>query len=111
MLPALFATLLLLVALRALGIMETRFNLKPVRMTYELRGDSTEMLVGTMNATLEDMNKGLSAVQVGRFGDLARVTITVSGYPNEHTRLMRNLRSAEGVTYFECLTCNNTESE
>jgi putative Mg2+ transporter-C (MgtC) family protein len=109
MLPALFATLLLLVALRALRVLETRFHLKPIRMTYELRGDSTEMLVASMNATLEDLHKVLTSVQVGRIGDQARVIITVSGYPGEHTRLMQGLRSGEGVSYFECLSSNESE--
>src|SRR3954462_6934575 len=39
MLPALFAALLLLVSLHFLGFLETRLNLKPVPMTYEVSGD------------------------------------------------------------------------
>src|SRR5438270_4110526 len=38
-LPAVFATILILVALQSLGWFETRFNLKPLHMTYEAAGE------------------------------------------------------------------------
>src|SRR6266545_6264516 len=45
-LPAIFATMVILLALHMLGVLEARFNLKPVLMTYEVIGEKTE---ATMN--------------------------------------------------------------
>ena len=99
MLPAMFATLLLLIALRSLGWAETRWNLKPQLMTYEIRGTETEALLASLNDALEEEHKSMQSVQVARLGERTRVVVTVDGFFGEHNRLMNRLRTAPGVTF------------
>jgi putative Mg2+ transporter-C (MgtC) family protein len=109
MITAMFATLLLLLALRSLGWAETRWNLKPQLMSYELHGVNTEGLLATINEALEEEHKAMHSVQVGRLGEESRIMLTVEGFAGEHARLMSRLRTAQGVSFFECLTCGESE--
>src|SRR4051794_36293202 len=54
---AILATLILLIALTALGMFEQRFNLKDLMMMYEIRGQSAEDMVAAVNGVLEQDRK------------------------------------------------------
>lgn len=109
MLPALFATLLLLISLHFLGWLETRLNLKPVSMTYEVRGERAEDIVASVNAILDDEHRMMQSIQLGRVNGDERMIFRVDAYRGEHTHLMERIRHAPGVKHFECLTCNDLE--
>src|SRR5438445_7831983 len=51
--PAIFATLLILVSLQFLGYFEQRFNLKPAMMKYEAYGSVADDMIGDINRLLE----------------------------------------------------------
>jgi putative Mg2+ transporter-C (MgtC) family protein len=55
-LAALFATLLILLALEVLGWMEKRFRLKQALVSYELVGENTDTLVSAVNGVLEEVH-------------------------------------------------------
>lgn len=109
MLPAMFATLLLLVALRSLYWVETRWNLKPSLMTYVMNGLSTEVLLDAINEALEEEKKSMQSMQVNRVGDKSQIEFSVEAFSGEHQRLMNRLRTAPGVSSFECRTSSEAE--
>ena len=63
-LPAIFATIIILLALLALGAMETRWNLKPFTMCYELEASDAEGLVAKVNSVLTDENRTMRSVEL-----------------------------------------------
>lgn len=102
-LPAIFATLVILVALHVLGWMETQFSLKSVFMLYEVIGDNAEDLMGGINHLLEEEHKIMQTVQVGRADDHFRVQFTVDATQKEHDSLMRRLRQLPMARRIESL--------
>src|SRR5436189_2344875 len=50
--PAIFATLLIFLALQLLGWLEARFNLKPMLSTYEVSGPSVDDMITEVNRIL-----------------------------------------------------------
>ncbi len=91
-LPAMFATLVILVSLHFLGWMETHWNLKPITMAYELLGTDAEGMIAEVNAVLEEERQMMQTVQVGRANGDFRVQFTVDGTLEEHTKLTQRLR-------------------
>src|SRR5438093_3633903 len=63
-LQAIFATLVILVALSALGWFETRFSLKPLVMTYEAVAEKPDELMSEINRVLEQEHRGMDSVQI-----------------------------------------------
>jgi len=51
--PAIFATLLILLSLELLGRFEQRFNLKPALMRYEVLGPAADTIITDVNRLLE----------------------------------------------------------
>ena len=109
MLPALFATLLLLVALRSLAEFEARFLSRPKLMSYEFRGPSAEAILDYVGTALEHENRTMHSVQIGRSREGARITFSVEANSQEHERLTKKLQAAPDVTFFERVT--STEGE
>jgi len=91
-LPAIFATLLILVALNLLGWFETRFGLKPLLMAYQVTGEKSEEIVGEVNKILEEERHMMESIQVGRTDDHFRVQFTVDATRQEHQALMDHFR-------------------
>jgi putative Mg2+ transporter-C (MgtC) family protein len=102
-LPAIFATMMILVALNLLGWAEARFSLKPFLMTYEVRGDSAEDLVSGVNQVLEDERRIMHTVQVGRSNNHYRVQFSVDATQKEHDALLQKLRQLSMATGVESL--------
>ncbi len=88
-LMAAFATLVILVALFALGWMEEHFSLKPLLMTYQVSGESPETMVAAVNQVLEDERQSMQTVHVSRDDHQSRVMFTVDATQKEHETLLR----------------------
>jgi putative Mg2+ transporter-C (MgtC) family protein len=108
-LPATFATLLLVVALHSLGLFEGRFNLKPVTMTYEVDALKADELLGEVNTILEEENRSMRTVHIGRSDGHYRVVFTVDALHSEHDELARKLRLSASVMHLERVTSTETE--
>jgi putative Mg2+ transporter-C (MgtC) family protein len=93
-LPAIFATIVILLALSVLGFLETRFSLKPLLTTYEVVGENAEEMIAAVNQILEDERKMMQTVQVGRTNHYFRVQFSVDGTRNEQTALLQRLRQS-----------------
>ncbi len=91
---ALFATLVILLALEVLGWTEGYFNLKSLVINYEVEGEQAEEMISTVNGILEDERRIMQSVQVGRSNAHFRVQFSVEGTRREHELLLKRLRSS-----------------
>ena len=102
-LAAIFATLLILICLSALGVLEERFSLKSQLMTYEALGPNGEAIIAAANQILEDERKDMQSVHVSRSGDAYRILFKVDATRREHDALMQRLRQSPAFTHIASL--------
>jgi len=101
-LEAIFATMLIYLALNLLGLLERQFNLKPLRMNYIIVSEKTaDELVAEVNAVLEDQGKELQAMHLSKSGENEKLVFRVDGTRNEHKELMNRLRQSPGLSNLE----------
>jgi putative Mg2+ transporter-C (MgtC) family protein len=93
-LPALFATVLILLALIILAVLEERFGLKPMLQAYEAVGADAEGVISAVNEILEDEQKAMQTVQVSRTDHQYRILFKVDATRNEHEALMQRFRQS-----------------
>jgi putative Mg2+ transporter-C (MgtC) family protein len=97
-LPAIFATVLILLALLILGALEGRLNLKPVMMQYTIISEkSPDVIVGEINKALEEQNKELSSMRLNKIDGKEKVVFSVAATRSEHRELMDCLRQSEDL--------------
>jgi putative Mg2+ transporter-C (MgtC) family protein len=101
-LEAIFATMLIYLALHLLGILERQLNLKPLRMNYIIVSDKTaDDLVAEVNSILEDQGKEMQAMRLSRSGEKEKLVFRVDGTRNEHKQLMNRLRESPDLSNLE----------
>src|SRR5438105_3509983 len=93
-LEAIFATILILLALRMLGWFEQSFNLKPMNVTYETGGEHTEEMISEINRVLEQHHQLADSIQVGRGDDGDLVHFCVDATRSEQESIMGALRKS-----------------
>ena len=99
---AIFATMLIYLALHLLGLLERQLNLKPLRMNYVIVSDKTaDELVAEVNSILEDQGKEMQAMHLSRSGDKEKLVFRVDGTRNEHKELMNRLRQSPDLSHLE----------
>jgi putative Mg2+ transporter-C (MgtC) family protein len=99
---AIFATMLIYLALHLLGILERQLNLKPLRMNYIVVSDKTaDDLVAEVNSILEDQGKEMQAMHLSRSGEKEKLVFRVDGTRNEHKQLMNRLRESADLSNLE----------
>jgi putative Mg2+ transporter-C (MgtC) family protein len=108
-LPAIFATLLVFLALVLLGWMEGRFSLKAQVLMYELTGGSLEETVDAANAAVVEEQQQMQMVRLARFEGGARVQFTVEASRNEHEALLRRLRQIPTLQSVQMLGASESE--
>ena len=108
-LPAIFATIVLLLALRVLGYLEEKFSLKMLLMTYEISGEDPSMVIDGINEALADQHKMMQTVQVARTNHHSRVQFSVDATRVEHERLLTRLRQIPIAQHVECLGVSEAE--
>ena len=106
---ALFATLVILVCLHMLGWAETRFQLKPLIMAYEVVGAAVDQIIASINSVLEEENRIMQSVQVARTDGLFRVQFTVDATRQEHDLLLGRLRQLASIQRVESLGSHEHE--
>jgi len=90
--PAIFATLLVFIALEVLGMAERRFNLKPGLNSYEVLGESAEAIIAEISNVLEQLRKSMEGVRVQREEGRYRVEFSVLGTRTEQSEVFQQLR-------------------
>jgi putative Mg2+ transporter-C (MgtC) family protein len=92
-LSAIFATMVILLALNALGWLEHRFNFKSLVMMYEVNGPDAEKLMAEVNRILEDQHLVPTSVQTATSNGGHRVQFTVEAKRRDHEVLVEKFRS------------------
>jgi putative Mg2+ transporter-C (MgtC) family protein len=101
-LEAIFATMLIYLALHLLGILERQLNLKPLRMNYMIVSEKTaDDLVAEVNSILEDQGKEMQAMRLSRSGEKEKLLFRVDGTRSEHKQLMDRLRKSADLGHLE----------
>lgn len=99
---AIFATMLIYLALHLLGILERQFNLKPLTMNYIVVSEKTaDDLVAEVNSILEDQGKEMQAMRLSRSEEKEKLVFRVDGTRNEHKQLMNRLRQSADLSNLE----------
>jgi putative Mg2+ transporter-C (MgtC) family protein len=99
---AIFATMLIYLALHLLGILERQLNLKPLTMNYTVvSGKTADTLVAEVNSILEDQGKEMQAMHLSRSGEKEKLVFRVDGTRHEHTLLMNQLRQSSDISNLE----------
>ncbi|HEV8525883.1 MAG TPA: MgtC/SapB family protein [Terriglobales bacterium] len=100
-LPAIFATVLIVLALYVLGWMETRFSLKAFVVSYQAVGPDAEAIISDVNHILDEEHHVMQTVQVGRANHEFRVQFTVDATRSEHDDLMQRFRQCGSIARVE----------
>ncbi len=99
---AIFATILIFVALELLGWVERKFNLKPVMMNYIVMSEKApDLIVSQINKALEEQDKTLSGMRLNKVNGKERIVFSVNATRNEHKDLMDCLRQSDDLRNFE----------
>jgi putative Mg2+ transporter-C (MgtC) family protein len=93
-LPAIFATILILLSLILLGFFEERLSLKPMVMAYEALGPDAEKIISGVNDVIDAEQKTMQSMSIGHSGGEYRVLFKVEATRNEHLALMQRLRQS-----------------
>lgn len=102
---AVFASLLMFIALRMLGAMEQRVGLKALIMNYCVTSDRPVAdLVAEAHAVVEQQGKELAGLRVSRPEGKQQLAFSVGGTRREHKQLMEALHRSELLRNFEVKT-------
>jgi putative Mg2+ transporter-C (MgtC) family protein len=96
-LPAAFATLLILLALEAVGALETYTNLKLQSRLYEVRGPDAEAMNVSILQAMDKEGRRLDPVDRDGLGGIARLSFTVMATRSGHRRLTALLTKGAGI--------------
>src|SRR3954467_1647585 len=91
---AIFATIIVAIALNLLGWFEQQFNLKPLVMAYEVVGVQADAILADVNQILHDERRMMQTVHIGRTNGDFRVQFTIDATRREHKELFERIRHA-----------------
>src|SRR3954466_3552365 len=95
--PAIFATLMILVSLNFLGWFEQRFNLKPAMMKYEAYGGVADDMIGDINRLLEPDHKMMETIDIAPTNGGFRVLFGLASTRSEHKALLAKMNALKSV--------------
>jgi putative Mg2+ transporter-C (MgtC) family protein len=100
--PAIFATMLIYLALHLLGILERNLNLKPLTMNYTIVSEkAADSLVAEVNSIMEDQGKEMQSMHLSRSGEKEKLVFRVDGTRHDHKLLMDQLRQSPDISNLE----------
>jgi putative Mg2+ transporter-C (MgtC) family protein len=103
-LPAVFATILILLALQVLGWIETWLNLKPALMYYSIVTDKpVDEITAKIKDVLESAQVATEGMRITKFNGKERITFPVDGTRSLHTLLMGRFRQSGDLRDCECV--------
>jgi putative Mg2+ transporter-C (MgtC) family protein len=94
---AAIATAIVLVALRLVGVLETRTGWKRFPMLYEVRGNDEKTMFAQILAVLDREHLRLNVTKRDRLGELERVTFTISASKVKHRQLLAELAAGDAA--------------
>jgi len=96
-LPAIFATMLILVSLEFLGWFEQRLSLKPALMKYEAYGNVADEMIGDIKRLLEPDNRIMEIVDIEPANGGSRLLFGLSSTRAEHKTLIDKLGTLKSI--------------
>jgi putative Mg2+ transporter-C (MgtC) family protein len=107
--PAVFSTVLVLVALEGVGLLERKANLKLYSVIYEVRGsDVVQMSMAILNA-MDRAQHRLTGLEQENIGELNRLSFSVATSHRGHERLQTTLNAVPAID--EVLTFHDPEED
>lgn len=100
---AIFATIVILVALNALGYVERRFNLKASLVGYVVLTTNVESALADINRILGDNQLAMKTIQLGGTEQQHRIHFTTEAKRREHIQVMDALKKCTGLERVEML--------
>lgn len=94
---AAIATAIVYVALRFIGVFESRAKWKHYPMLYEVRGSNEKTMFAQILTVLDREHLRLNIVERDTVGDLQRVTFTLSASSARHQSLLAELVASEAT--------------
>jgi putative Mg2+ transporter-C (MgtC) family protein len=107
--PAALGTAIVLTALTAIGMLETRFNIKMFSLVYEVRGDDSNAIEGAVLQALDSQGKRFTDPERDSVAQLQRISFSVLATQGQHKLLMTALRASPVVG--RLLTFHDAEDE
>jgi putative Mg2+ transporter-C (MgtC) family protein len=107
--PAALATIIVLIALTAIGMLETRFNIKMFSLVYEVRGDDSKAIEGAVLHALDAQGKRFIDPQRDAIAQIQRISFSVLGTLSQHKVLMAALRASPVIG--QLITFHDAEDE
>jgi putative Mg2+ transporter-C (MgtC) family protein len=102
-LPAIFATVVILIALNFLGWFEKRFNLKSTLMGYAVSAKEVQPALAEVNRILDAHKLLMKTVQVGGTEGSHRIHFTVEAKHRDHLLLADEFRKCMSLERVEVL--------
>src|SRR6267154_1191332 len=93
--PAIFATLVVLLVLYSLGKFEDIFNLKVFNFSYEVTAKTSEEVITEVNSLLEADHRMMDNVRIAQTPKHFRVQFNVDGTFRENARFLAQLRECD----------------
>jgi putative Mg2+ transporter-C (MgtC) family protein len=109
-LTAIFATMVILVALSVLGSLEFHFRNRAVALCYEVVGKDLQKSMSEVNRILTESHLSTRAVKMDTDRGFHRIQFTVGADPKVHTALMDTLRKCSELERVELVPDSDTDS-
>lgn len=109
-LSAIFATMVILVALSVLGKMENHFRNRAVVLSYEVVGKDLQRSMAEVNRVLFEQHHKMRAVRMDTDRGFHRVQFSVDADPKEHNALTEKLRKCSELERVEILSDSDLDS-
>lgn len=106
---AIFATVIVLLALAMLGWAEQRFGYKPLAMSYEAEGGPADALLAALNRVLEAESLTMQSIQVLPTEQGTRILFTLEAVREQHLQLMKAVHTEAAIQRFLSLTAMEQE--
>jgi putative Mg2+ transporter-C (MgtC) family protein len=110
-LPAIFATMLILVSLEFLGWFEQRLNLKPALMKYEAYGAVADEMIGDIKRLLEPDHRLMEIVDVVPTNGGSRLLFGLNSTRAEHKSLIEKLGALKSIKSIRFLGTRERERD
>jgi putative Mg2+ transporter-C (MgtC) family protein len=108
-LPATFATILILLALEAVGALEKQTNLKQQSLIYEVRGADSDAMYKSVLEAMDTEERRLDPLDRDTMAGMARLSFSVMATRSGHRRLTERLTKGAGID--RVLTFHSWEEE
>jgi putative Mg2+ transporter-C (MgtC) family protein len=95
--PAIFATVVVIIVLELIRILEYRANLKLYSVTYEVRGSDADQLSMAVLQVMDHFNRRMDECINQPVGGIQRLSFDVSANRRFHHRLVDALKAAPSV--------------